>query len=103
MGGLTRVTEFNPIDFEQITMSGTAGTLASFLAGGVIPSGAKHMMIYPETNDIRWRADGTNPTTSVGLVMTGDEQWVFENQGTIFTVMKIIGTNGTKINVHFYK
>jgi hypothetical protein len=107
MSGISIVSEFTPVlaadyGFEQITMTGTAGTLASFLTAG-IPDDVKHMMIYPETNDVRWRADGTNPTSTVGLVMTGDEQWVFENQRSIFNTMIIIATNGTKINVHFYR
>lgn len=34
-----------------------------------VPSGATSALIQAETKDIRWRADGTAPTTTVGMLL----------------------------------
>ena len=49
--------------FEQVSVTTTAATLASLLTGAVIPPDASHAIFYPEDQDVRWRADGTSPTS----------------------------------------
>lgn len=92
--------------FQQVSVTTSAATLASLLSGAVIPSEARHAIFYPETNDVRWRADGTNPTAAVGVVMEKDQLHVFEDQRTIFDRMKVISGNASSaatLNVHFFK
>ena len=92
--------------FEQITVTASsAATLKSLLTGTVIPPETRHAIFYPESEDVRWRADGTAPTASIGLVMAKDTQTVFENQGPIFEAMKLIsaGSSSVTVNVHFFK
>ena len=89
--------------FEQITIDSTAATLTASLTAG-IPSEARHALFYPEVQDVRWRADGTNPTASVGMVMEKDALHVFENQRGIFDNMKLISASSSStVNVHFFK
>lgn len=45
----------------------TAITLASLLPGGVVPDGTSLIRITPEAQAIRYRDDGTAPTTTVGM------------------------------------
>lgn len=56
---------YNPIDaigHEQLTVSTTA-------VGLTPPTGLRprHALISIQTNAIRWRADGTDPTASIGI------------------------------------
>ena len=93
----TGVVEFTPTTFEQITVTTSATLLSGLLSGG-IPAGAKHVIFYPE-GDIRWRADGTSPTSSVGIVMKSSQLEVFENQFTLLTAMEMIAGANTLVNV----
>ena len=92
--------------FEQVSVTTSASTLAALLTGTAIPAETRHAVFYPETNDVRWRADGTDPTASVGIVMEKDTLHVFDNQRTIFDHMKLISGNASSaavLNVHFFK
>ncbi len=55
----------NHTAYQQLTVSTVA-------VGLTLPTGAatqtpRRMLIVVETNGVRWRADGTNPTASVGM------------------------------------
>jgi len=92
--------------FQQVSVTTSAATLASLLSSAVVPSDTRHALFYPETNDVRWRADGTNPTATVGTVMVKDTLHVFENQRGIFDNMKVISNDAgsaATLNVHFFK
>lgn len=92
--------------FEQVSVTTSAATLASLLTGAAIPDDARHAIFYPEDQDIRWRADGTNPTAAVGVVMTKDTLHVYENQRAIFDNMKVISgsaSSAASLNVHWFK
>jgi len=91
--------------FEQITISSSAATLDASLTAG-IPAETRHAIFYPETADIRWRADGTAPAVDTGIVMEKDALHVFENQRGIFDNMKLISgsaSSSSVLNVHFFK
>lgn len=40
--------------------------VSSFFPGGVVPFGTETLLMIPEAQAIRWRSDGTDPTTTVG-------------------------------------
>ena len=48
------------LGYQQITSMSSAVSLT-------IPPGTTMALIAPETKDVRWRDDGTAPTTSVGM------------------------------------
>ena len=92
--------------FEQVSITSTAGTLASFLTGAAIPTTATHAIFYPEDQDVRWRADGTSPTEAIGIVMAKDTVHVFENQRSIFDNMKVVSghaSSAASLNVQWCK
>ena len=91
--------------FEQISVGTSAATLTASLTAG-IPDDARHAIFYPETQNVRWRADGTAPTATVGIVMEKDQLHVYEDQRTIFDRMKLISASASSaatLNVHFFK
>ena len=48
------------LGYQQITSLSTAKALT-------VPAGATMALIAPDTKDVRWRDDGTAPTSSVGM------------------------------------
>lgn len=54
------------IGFEQITDLSSAVGLSS------VPNGAYKALVQTEGQNVRWRADGTNPEAGVGMVLTAD-------------------------------
>lgn len=68
---------------------------------GAIPDGAQFAMVSIENQSVRWRADGTDPTASVGHLVTASTYlW-------LTTWLKSINfievTSGAKMTVEFFK
>ena len=90
--------------FEALSVTGTAG---GFTSATHAPSGATsnniaiaaHVSI--EGGGCRWRADGTDPTASVGTLLTdGDEITVWGTRD--ITSIRFIATGGAvTANTHF--
>jgi len=59
------------------------------------------VVITPEAQAVRYRDDGTNPTTSVGMPMAVGQ--VLNYEGTISALKFISQTAGAKINALFYR
>jgi len=54
-----------PLGYQQLTVSTTALSLT-------VPAKAIRAVIGVEAQPIRWRDDGTNPTSSVGMLQKAD-------------------------------
>lgn len=85
--------------YHQITALSSAVGIASGLSGG-IPEGTVGALIQAETSDVRWRADGTNPTGSVGMIMKINEVY---NLDVNLDKLRFIETAiNAKLNIQFY-
>lgn len=84
----------NPAGFQQATVSSAAIGLPS------LPTNVKRVLL--RTNkQIRWRDDGTDPTTSVGMYLLADESLVYDAQG--FTNFKMIATSvDATVSITYY-
>lgn len=87
-------------------LSVTTAVPISTCPGG-IPSGAFYAFIVPETNAIRVRDDGTNPTTTVGMpVGTNVPYYATASAAgtTSLSTVAVISQSGTAtVNITFYK
>lgn len=76
---------------------------ASTSVGLTVPTGKNvtRCLISVETADVRIRDDGTNPTSSVGMLIKKDSQpWSYEGD---LSALKIISTSGTAaVKVLYY-
>ena len=67
-------------------------------------SGLKAMptiaLITPETNTVRWRDDGTNPTASVGMPLAAGVTLQYD--GDLKKIKFIEQTASAKINISYY-
>jgi hypothetical protein len=89
-----------PVGYCQLTATGSAA-LVSTCSGG-IPVGTSVAYITVETANIRWRDDGTAPTTSAGMLIVAAAP-VLLYQGDV-TKMQIIAVSGSPVvDISFYK
>lgn len=83
--------------FQQITLDATTAQ------GLTIPAGSRKAVVTIESNNVRLRLDGTDPTASVGelIITTANRRELRESE---LSVAKFIAaTNPAKINVHYYQ
>jgi hypothetical protein len=81
------------LGYQQITSLSSA-------AGLTPPQGATLALIVPETQAIRWRDDGTNPTASVGMPVAAGAYLSYD--GDLNRIKFIEQTASAKINVSYY-
>ena len=84
----------------QITVTGTATSLAT-LIGAAIPSWAAFAFVTPETGAIRYRADGTAPTASVGQPIAQGQSWPMQGLPTLSAASLISQSGSVTVSVEF--
>ena len=81
------------LGYQQITSLSAA-------AGLTVPSGATLAVIVPESQAVRWRDDGANPTSAVGMpvpIFT-----VLSYDGDLQRIRFIEQAASAKLNVSYY-
>lgn len=90
-----REGNYQPAGFTQIT------DLSSVVGVGTIPAGARYALIQALDQNVRWRDDGSNPSSNVGMQLTaGNDFWY---QGDLSTIKFIEDTSGAELNISFYR
>lgn len=96
--GLTYV----PLGYCQLTSLGSSTALATCNSNVGIPAGSTRAVISAEAQIVRYRDDGTAPTSSVGMpIAAAGAPFVYT--GTLSKLRFIEATSGGKINVLFYR
>lgn len=81
------------LGYQQITSLSSAASLT-------VPQGATLALIVPETQNVRWRDDGTNPTASVGMPIFVGASLSYDGD---FNKIKFIEeTASAKLNISYY-
>ena len=81
--------------YEQITTLTTA-------VGLTVPDGASIALIRPETQAVRYRADGTNPQAGVGMTLAVDVTVEFRGRALLEALKFIEAVVGATLNVHYF-
>ena len=90
---------YTPLGYCQLTSLGSS-TLVSSCSG--FPATATAALIRTEAQSVRWRDDGTAPTSSAGqLMLAADAPFLYT--GAISKLRFIETTSGAKLNILFYK
>ena len=67
------------------------------------PEGTSFVLIQAEQEDVRYRADGTNPTASSGMLITSGNEILYPATEETINLLAFIQTvSGAKLNVTFY-
>lgn len=91
---LVRHIKCQPMGYEQITSLSSA-------QGLTVPTGSDFCTLQCETQDVRMRDDGTDPTASVGQYLVANT--IYEYYGDMSAVKFIETSASAKLNVHYYK
>ena len=88
----------NPVGYEQKVISNSSVGLTS------IPPDANKVMIIVEETSIRWREDGTDPTSSVGTKAFAGTKIHLEGRGRIsaFRAIRTSTTKDSKLSASYY-
>lgn len=81
------------LGYQQITSLSSA-------AGLTPPQGATMALIVSETQGVRWRDDGTDPTASVGMPIAANAYLNYD--GDLKRIKFIEQTASAKLNVSYY-
>jgi hypothetical protein len=84
---------YSPRGFEQITDMDPA-------VGLTVPDGAQFASIQCEAADVRWRDDGTEPTSTVGMVLASGETMLY--QGDLSAIRFFETSANSVLNVTYY-
>lgn len=85
---------YTALGYQQLTSIGSATALT-------VPTGAAIAEICDETNAARYRDDGTNPTTTVGMLVAVGT--CFQYAGPLSAIKFIDTSSGAIIDVSYYK
>ncbi len=87
------------LGYQQITS--LSGSTALTIATDENTRNAGRAIISPETQNVRWRDDGTAPTASVGYLLAAGSELVYE--GSLDKLRFIEVTASAKLNICYYK
>ena len=102
-GGCTNDQWLTPFAFETLTVSSTA---LGFTAAVAFPAGgpkAALAVVTTETDDVRYRADGLNPTAAVGHLLDAPGVVTACGENSIRTVRFIRTTTDATLSVSYYQ
>lgn len=90
-----------PLGYQQITMNASALTLT-------VPTGARWAIITAEgtaADTVRWRDDGTAPTSTVGMPIAVPANGLSSTIifATDLTALQFIGAATSKLDISYYK
>jgi hypothetical protein len=77
-------------------------TSLSAAAGLTVPTGARVALIQCETQNVRFRDDGTNPTATVGMLLVAGNPPILYT-GDLHAVKFIEATVSASLNVSYYQ
>lgn len=83
-----------PAGYQQITSLNAA-------AGLTVPAGSRIAIIQAETQAVRYRDDGTNPTSTVGMYLNALDIVIYN--GDLSAIKFIETTASAKLNISYYK
>lgn len=91
---------YTALGFQQITPvpTGTTLTVPKNAAG---QTEARMAQICAETNDVRYRDDGTNPTASVGMVIP--KATCIQYSGPLTAIAFIQATSPSTLDISYYR
>jgi len=81
------------LGYQQLTDLSSAAALT-------VPTGSTVALIQAESQSVRWRDDGTDPTTSVGMVLSAGESIFFTGDLAGFSAIEVAAS--AKLNVSYY-
>lgn len=83
------------LGYTQIT------NLSAAVGPGTIPEGTETVLIQPQTQNVRYRDDGTDPTAAIGMILVALTVYEF-SIAQISRMRFIEATASAALNLSFY-
>lgn len=84
-----------PLGYAQLTSVAAATALPS------VPAHTRMVLIQPESQNIRWRDDGTNPTAAIGMIIVANDMLMYTGDTSTFKLIEVTGS--AKVNITYYE
>jgi hypothetical protein len=85
-----------PNGFQQITTLSSATSLT-------VPANSRAAIVQCTAQNVRWRDDGTNPTTTIGMQLKAGSEYTFLYIGGLSAIKFIEETASAVLNISYYK
>ncbi len=89
--------KYVPMGFEVLSSAQLSGSISPSP-----PAGANVALLNAETGNVRWRDDGTAPTTTVGMLITKDGD-PYEYWGNLSSIKFINAGGAASLNISYYR
>lgn len=93
MANTVKSETLDPMGYEQIAD-------ASVAVGLTVPPGAKYAIVQAVGQNVRWRDDGTDPTTTAGMQLVAGYDMFYK--GELRDIRFIEEAAAAEINVSYY-
>lgn len=87
---------YESLGFQQLSSLSSAAKLT-------VPADANFALIRVETANVRWRDDGTAPTTTVGMPLNSTDTFMLEYSGNLSAIQFIAVSGSPVVDVAYYK
>lgn len=85
------------LGYEQLTFASTATATLT------VPAQATRAILQAETQNVRYRSDGTDPTTTVGMLITAGREVLYPASNSHLAALKFVrAAAGAILNVQYY-
>lgn len=84
-----------PVGYQQIASGLNTATALT------VPTDARIAIIQAETQAVRWRDDGTSPTSTVGMYLSPLDSIIYN--GKLSAIKFIETTTSAKLNITYFK
>jgi hypothetical protein len=92
--GQTVEASLQPVGYQQLTSMTNATSLTP-------PAEARIAVIEAEAQEVRWRDDGVDPTTTVGMLLPVKSAFTYT--GVLASLRFIAAVAGAILNVSYYR
>jgi hypothetical protein len=82
-----------PLGYQQITNLSAA-------VGLTVPAQTRYILIQAESQNVRWRDDGTNPTAAIGMIIASGTTLEYTGDGTAIKFFEAAAS--AKLNVSYF-
>jgi hypothetical protein len=87
-----------PRGYVQVTVSNTATALTLPASGGY---GEIYAVMQVESNSVRYRDDGVNPTSSVGMLLLPQDRLLYDGDLVALRFIRA-GSSDAVLNISYY-
>lgn len=88
---------YTPLGYQQLSVTSASAVNLT------VPNASRIAEICLEANQVRYRDDGTAPTTSAGMPVTASQTPCFQYSGNLVTIQFIAVITASTLDISYYR